>query len=450
MDNIELINQDYSNVSNAGRIHSNLIRLKKTSFAEVNKKYNSFRNSSVNADVESTNTEVSSEIGNTVVPSETVVESSVMTRLGDKIDIVPKSEIPTNFVGNRAIKLRSEMNSNLRSNSDGVYVSEEKEPEVNNEEYGDYGFTDFANTDFAVAAAADTSENEKVIDREKIADALNEEFDRINNANEEQVEVEEEVKDNSPTNDLSKLFENASEIKEEEIFDDELNTEEETNETTDASDYFYKPTTVEQTPVEEIVSEEIDGSLEETTKEREPLSNAYTPMTAEELQAARENIEYDKYSENVRDNIVVVPDKNKGEENMDDYTFVDDENMTFDYSEATAKDLENAFTVATSAQDLKAMIARAAELNAARAKSKAELEEAKKLAEEREQKRNQRMAMLKDYIAASEHDNELNIKMAEEEKQKASQFDREISEMEDMMKPFIEDDANNPKHIRVI
>ena len=480
MGNIELIDQDYSNVSNAGRIHSNLIRLKKTSFAEVSKKYSDFRGTSVTNEV---NNEVASDVSSVVVPNETVVESKVMDRLGDKIEVISKDEVPTNFAGNRAIKLRTEMNTNLRKNSNDVYtVGEEKEVTVANEEYGDYGFTDFANTDFTLAAAANT-ENRGAIDRNAIADAINEKFDEINDVTDNK---EEEIeKDNSPTDDLSKLFSEetgevvSDELSEENpfenaVFDDEISralddgSSIDENGFDDAGNYSVE-SSLEKNNFDSGVSHDAGSSFDEYGFNKEGI-----------FETGESNANGFDATGVVRDNIVIAPDRDKAKENVNEYTVENEtqEGAHFDFSDATAKDLNKAVSIVTSEQDLRAMLARAAELNAARAKTKAELEEAKKvkadeeqkvleakrITEEKEAKRIERIKLLQDYIKASNQDYEFNVqaiqatraetennrRMVEEEKMKGRKIDEVISEIEATMRPFIEDDANNPQHIRVI
>lgn len=188
---------------------------------------------------------------------------------------------------------------------------------------------------------------------------------------------------------------------------------------------------------------------------------AYVPMTDEQIEQAKENIEFDKYEQqyaekaraeesstftppavvidpiapvvpvdtSTRDDVVVVTDR-------------DDEDLHFDYSNATVGDVARATTIETSAQGLEALKARILELRAEQKDSKEEAENASKRKSEvaqsasdidREDAANAQeldaaMGKLNDFREALEEDIRRNREKAALEASEAQEYSRHIQE----------------------
>ena len=175
---------------------------------------------------------------------------------------------------------------------------------------------------------------------------------------------------------------------------------------------------------------------------------AIVDITDEEIARARENIEYDRYEKkyaedwekklssvainrpsanvdnvvlpqakvetNVREDVVVVPDRDE------------EKDLHFDYSDATEKDIVAATKVERSASGLEALKARALALKEKNRQSKLELDEArreqneeaqraleiKNAAQAKEKEYQDSLSKLEDYCEALEKDTEINMNLA--------------------------------------
>ena len=464
MDNFELIDRDYSTASNSGRIHSNLIRLKPTSFEGIRNKWKNFRLSRLNKKLEKAEAELEN-VANTVpfeqMEEKLLAKSKKIAKIEEKIKILSREGVPANYVSNRAIKLKDAMMREILGVSAEAYKDENKAE--------DYGFSDFENTDFALAAATDiNSEGEKkpeedvqveTISSEDIRNAVNERFAEINGKKE--TEDDNVIEDDDRTNiDIPVTIATDEEIENEydrvssnestpartdrfdengintSIDDEEFDNSEKTD-SSDANIYGFdengdrkvSPNLFDENGINvktggkydefgfdvngiyyknaqpEVEQFNISGDNKRVDPSKvenygvgenyKKVSNIFDPMSDDELARARENIEYDKYKEQyekdskIRDDIVVTPDrKEDSESKYDEYTVVEenenenDQDMHFDYTNATAKDIENAVNFTTSSADLKAMMARVAELKRKQAESKERMDEAKRIKEE--------------------------------------------------------------------
>lgn len=497
LDNIELVDREYNNASNTGRIHSNLIRLKRTSFTKVSEKYTEFRISLLNKKLDRVNKELEAEVNNLnfsgqsleSVENKILAKTSVIARLEEKIKVLSKENVPTNYVSNRAIKLKNEMINNAKLNSSSAYASDSNSNEVSFSP-NDYGFSgvDTSANSVAFAAAGETSDidvekvamdNEKSlsddvntamnnqndyqapIDKDIIRSAIDESFSQLNNSQDSDNEdiYETPIYDSTENNseDLSNLFtsseqnipdtpvENSDEV----ITTVPENTDSSNQEEIVSEDNVEK----EESTISPISREEIENVINRKLEEQaqndynrvssnestqakidnfdengevKPSKYHYQPMSDEEIARARENIEYDKYEkiyeeqnenifennvpsvgyqftapqvaidkplstisdvvlphadvnkvddDNVREDIVVTPDR-------DDYVSSqntnDNDDIHFDYSEATSNDIRNAADVENSLGGLEALKARALKLREEQRKSKDELDLAKK------------------------------------------------------------------------
>lgn len=566
MDNFELVDRDYSTASNSGRIHSNLIRLKPTSFEGIRNKWKNFRLARLNKKLEKAEAELENVANN--VPFDQIEEKLLakgkkIAKLEEKIKILSREEVPTNYVSNRAIKIKDSMMREILGISNEVYKNDNKAE--------DYGFSNFEDTNFNFAAATDiNSENKKTenddvkvetISSEDIRNAVNEKFEEVNENNkvaDETISSEdirnavnekfEEVNGNNKVSD--ETIENSSEssidipitiatddeIENEynrvssnestpvrtdkfdengEVISQSTDTNENNYDNFDLADIFTSEAESSQT--NDISENENDSSIdfdvENSTKSDEQVSdvteaiepsvdefkisdnnekfdpskvenygvgenykkvsNIFDPMSDDELARARENIEYDKYEEQyendnkVRDDIVVTPErKEDSTTKYDEYVVVEDDNnqdMHFDYSNATAKDIENAVNITSSSVDLKAMMARVAELKRKQAESKERMDEArrrkeeearraeesKRALEEKEKEKAAYMSKLNDYMEALKEDIEYNDNAAsatdeetenirqiiKEQEMKKVGFDKEINEINAVISP---------------
>ena len=472
-DKIEIVDRDYSSVSEVKKGSS--IRLREGTFKKV---YDFFRIKllenklkRVNSNLEKTVADVDANVDTKVVEDKIMSQSVAIARIEEKIKVLSKEEVPTNYVNSRAIKLKNDMMKELLAKEEVLYASDEKNKEesiVDNA--SDYGFSDFANTEFSVFAAGKKKKNdESSISREDIKDVIDEKFSELN---EDKSENKEEI--DKPVDDIIDRKEIENEI--------------------------------EKTEIEEEAKEEI----KEEVKEEKAREDVYTPMTEEELNKARENIEYDKYEEkskkitrksiaediskmdfsidkssvkgeseqvtvdeNIREDIIVTPDRDAQEEKIEDYTFVEDtpESVHFDYSDATANDLKKAVKIDTSAEGLAAIKDRAIKLKEEQSKSKAALDEARKyqteeaeraelarkMTEEKEKEYAMYYSKFKDYVSAVQEDIEFNNRAIATAKEDAECNKRFIVSQEEKrmnyekeMKEMLEIMGNEAINVRVI
>lgn len=483
-DNLELVDRDYSRVRPTDRIIGKL-RLKRTSFSRVLGYFNKFRISRLEKKLDNANKELEKIVENANIVDEKVEKeilkkTMAIVKLEEKIKILKLENVPSSYVENRAIKLKNDMMEAARKNAKSAYAEEEK---VNNDEASDYGFTDFANTDFAMAAMAKKekdSEEEKdasksLITPEDIKDVIEEKYSEINGKEEDNKEssIEEEVKSDidtpvEPIVDRSEIEEVIEEPKE----DVDYSVDKVIKEASEP---------IEEKVVETPVQEEVDERVK-----------VYNTISDEDLSKARENINYDKYENkyagniveefkenmaktdfsinkaednNVRDEIIVTPERDNMEEKVADYTFVEDtpESVHFDSSEATVGDIKQAVNIDVSPEGFKTLKDSISALKEEQSKSKATLDEARKLqneesrrAEEARKLTNETLKKYKeayskllDYeaavkediafnnnaIASANEEAENNRKFIKEQEELRQNYENEMAEMFNIMSP---------------
>ena len=121
---IELIDGSNYGVVRKDRISSNQIKTRPASFSAFLKVWNNYRlkcyNEKLNSQKESVLTQNSNNVPTNVFEQEKT-KSLVLSRLEEKIKILSKQTVPTNYVDNRAIKLRSKMMNNMVGNCYSAY-----------------------------------------------------------------------------------------------------------------------------------------------------------------------------------------------------------------------------------------------------------------------------------------------------------------------------------------
>ena len=259
----------------------------------------------------------------------------------------------------------------------------------------------------------------------------------------------------------------------------------------------------------DVIKEEIDDALDkikvtQNESEETKIDNFdsnddnkqrynYTPMTDEEISEAREKIEYDKYqnifanrwdelneknvkddspreesiSEPIREVPIVVPNKDEiqpvnvkeineyQEDEIEDFVFADtNEELHFDYSEATQEDVAKAISFETSGSGLEALKQRALKLKEENQKSKEASDEAirqqreiaEKALDTRRQSEKKREAYeekyrkLEDFCSALEEDTKINLSSAKAARDNAENnrkfiesTEAEMLDLDDMM-----------------
>lgn len=447
MDNINLIDKDDKSVGLTGRVHTTLLRLKEETFPKIKKVYANFRKELKNSS--ESNISESNVVDSTVTLENNVNSvSSIIDRIKDKLDILPaEDKLPEGKV--QPIKLSVSMLDGTKKCRDFAYSDSDK---VVNDEASDYGFSDFASTDFAISAmprkkkeeSEDTSKS--VITSDDIKDVIEEKFAEINDNKEEKEVVEEKV-----SSEIDTPVENVIDRSE---IEEEITPQEE-------KDYS----------VDEVINE-----VKEPVEEVDERIHVYDSMPEEDVEKARENIEYNEYEEkyagnvnaedsNIRDEVIVTPERETAEEKVADYTFVEDtpESVHFDYSEATVGDIKQAVNIDASPEGLEAMKNRILKLKEEQTKSKADLdearkaqseearkaEEARKLTEEAEKEYEVYYSKFADYeaavkedidfnnnaIASANEEAESNRKFIKEQEEKRQNYKKEIDEMLSIMSP---------------
>ena len=125
---IDLINGDYGTIRRDPRLSSNQIRTRQSSFKSIANYWRKFRLSVANkaldvAKKELVNVPYKGDSLSLSSGSKAIIraKTAAIARLEEKIKILSKESVPTNFVRNRAIKLRSKMMENLVYNGMGAY-----------------------------------------------------------------------------------------------------------------------------------------------------------------------------------------------------------------------------------------------------------------------------------------------------------------------------------------
>ena len=299
---------------------------------------------------------------------------------------------------------------NVLSNGISAYSKDEV---VANVEDNHNGFADVSSDDIqlgkalGVEQAAPITLDESTLSKSDISDVIGEEMDKIDTQALVSVDEVAESVDQAFSDQASNEIDNSPYMVSEsvtpvqEIVDDEIVstvpsftienvTEPETqaiveNAIEESNVIFDNQESVEP-PVVEEVSNEIDASNK----------YGYVPMTDEQIDAARENIEFQKYEEQyeskeavenpifalpaVRDDIIVPEDRvvdspvKSEKKEIEKAEEEPVQNIHFDYSDTTEKDVEKASAIESTVAGLEALKKRAMDLKKRRQNSMDKLE----------------------------------------------------------------------------
>ena len=137
-DNINLIDGDYENVVRDSRVSSTQIKTRQSSFHAISNFWRKFRISSLNKKLERMKDNLMDEkftadSSNRISKrseNRMLSRTAAIARVEEKIKILSREEVPSNYVANRAIKLKDKMMKNLRYNSGNAYsIGVDVEPE---------------------------------------------------------------------------------------------------------------------------------------------------------------------------------------------------------------------------------------------------------------------------------------------------------------------------------
>ena len=128
VDKIDLLDNDYNLVSR--KASSRQIKTRSKSFSSISGSFTKFRSSGLEKKLEKSrksfvNQEIHKNLGDSSVVRKTEKniekKAKAIAKIEEKIMILSKENVPTNYVENRAIKLRKNMMSNLSHNSSMAY-----------------------------------------------------------------------------------------------------------------------------------------------------------------------------------------------------------------------------------------------------------------------------------------------------------------------------------------
>lgn len=450
MDNIELKELDDAIVKQDRKLSSNSIRFRDVSFSSILNKYNNFRlkkseekllNMKMNL-MEKSYTGDSEE-----VEKEIKKDVDKVVKLENKIALLSKNEIPSVKRACRAIKLRNNMMNNLGRNGDKLYIGYSKTfdifPETENQ---------LPKTDDEIK-----KEQENNLKYQEMEAGLVNYLDKMD---EKQKEEEQELTDEdmeAMVEEKANALLNQPEIKE----DPELSEEE-------------ISTIVDQT--QEAVNKAMNNSNEDAAKQENNTEfydfsgnireHDYKPLSQEKIEASKDKIkEENDYNNVVPIDTVVVPERVIEETK-------ENENIGFDYSDATENDVKNVLENNTelTISDYERLKKRIAELQEQQRKSKEETlaaeKEANKAADEvakiketkaeKDEDLAKRIKDLKIYSEAIEADIEVNKqrtrtynesternrKLVEEGQQEIANIDSQLAEIDSLIPQFEESEEN--------
>lgn len=180
MDNVELLDREYGTISNSG---CNRIKLRQNSFKSICNAWRKFRLSLLERKL--TKMEANAIIDNysiTGAEKKAMKKAKAIARLEEKIMILSREGVPTNYVKGRAIKLAGKMLNNMHLNSINAYtIGLSNYDSV----FGDEKSFEPSYDEQVAAAAVDTSSEPGDISRDDIATALSESFERLEQQNRE-------------------------------------------------------------------------------------------------------------------------------------------------------------------------------------------------------------------------------------------------------------------------
>lgn len=469
-----------------------------------------------------------------------------IAKLEENIMVLSKQSVPDNYVARRAIKLRERMAANLFYNSQGFYtlgidsktLGHDRRKEIFDAPEGMPHDVELENDDIAVVP--NDEEVERI--RDSVEDGFNnaprptlsrEEIDNLvksmlNNVDEKSNEDEDFVVNSQESELSSDDIRNVIDSQLESV-DDEVvsrdDIEDSINQAIDEVQVIKNPSTVAR-----VDKYDDDGNLRANSEEVEPAFVAvpqkerysYKPMLDEDVEMAKENIDYEEYEHTYQDNKsngisgligvnnvdlsrafvpvdsttaeyddisspvvetvsnlrempVVVPEREVGSYlyNNDkvDFTVTAprevhvDQNLQFDYSNATASDITSAIGRATTLDELYGVLGpalkRVSELKKREAETRESIEKAAKEAEaaaaeaaqakdyakQKEEEYKKQMEKVEMYAASLNDECEINIskekairdaaerdrRFTEEQMERASSIDQMMAEIDSVI-----------------
>ena len=357
-DAIELVDKDYS-IAKKDRISSTQIKTRRKSFESISRAWNKFRlsrnekllemkkNDFVNAKF---NADENSRLTKSAVKKLTK-KSEAIAKLEEKIKIRSNEVVPVNYVNNRAIKIRKKMMENLVSNCDMSYsVDADSRDKIFENTDNNVNSIGKGVSSEEIVTALDDAMDKVSIDENVLNDAVtsvNEENNTMVGEDRNVVEATEvpnvvdtaeEVNTFAPVEeetstmvgedrDVVEATEVPTVVDTVEEVTDTVPVEENNNNDTDYDfnlddgDAMFEitnnneeesPVIVSEKPIDysnDISNESIinnDENMVKVSKNNSSVAKIdkykdeedkfeYKPMTAEEIEAARKNIEYDKY-----------------------------------------------------------------------------------------------------------------------------------------------------------
>ena len=328
---IDFLDGDYENVSLGKKPRQ--IRTKSTSFSQIKKHFNDFRvrllNKKLEREKDKAVTEGYPEVFGDKENERMMKRATTIARLEQKIKILDGEEVPVDYIKNRAIKIKKAMMKNISYTSHNIYTVgiENKEAVFNATEESK---VEAIEREVQDKIAADVR---KIMDEEKKVEEAQEEVvasytpGPITKA-EIRAEIDEEFKkvvrnDKKTEKAVEEPHINLDEIKAsiDEAFN-QMKSKTEPEATIgpevikDVVDEQYDNIDVNSGISLEDIKTEVDEAMERIVSKNGNTSAkvdrfnedgsvrekyTYTPMTDEEIRAAQENIEYDKYEQIYRE-----------------------------------------------------------------------------------------------------------------------------------------------------
>ena len=328
---IDFLDGDYENVSLGKKPRQ--IRTKSTSFSQIKKHFNDFRvrllNKKLEREKDKAVTEGYPEVFSDKENERMMKRATTIARLEQKIKILDGEEVPVDYIKNRAIKIKKAMMKNISYTSDNIYAVgvENKEAVFNATEESK---VEAIEKEVQEKLAADVR---KIMDEEQKVKEEQEEVvasytpSPVTKA-EIRAEIDEEFKkvvrnDKKTEKTVEEPHINLDEIKAsiDEAFN-QMKSKTEPEATIgpevikDVIDEQYDNIDVNSEISLEDIKTEVDEAMERIVSKNGNTSAkvdrfnedgsvrekyTYTPMTDEEIRAAQENIEYDKYEQIYRE-----------------------------------------------------------------------------------------------------------------------------------------------------
>ena len=222
VENIELVDREYGNCSKKAMPRQ--IKTRKTSFANIVERFRQFRIRRLERKMAKiVDKTLSDDYKEKRISSKLMAKSKKLAKLEEKIKLLSREEVPSNFVKSRAIKLRNYMMENAERSAYGLYfVDLDDEDVLNFVANGEVEINNPVSVESADAPEDVSGDDSidlssEVIDRNTITDSINSEFNNLENGDKSKNEaISKESLSDSINGELSTL-DNNSELKEDGI-----------------------------------------------------------------------------------------------------------------------------------------------------------------------------------------------------------------------------------------